>query len=127
MHLSLSAATAPHVEEFLTALRGAVDGAVVNGPVAVDPEVADFVQALDAATLTDADFDGLLAAAGLLGDGLGGARPPRRDGTGERAARPRRTRPAGGAADRFPGPTAAPGLVRLAPFVQIADRRDHPV
>jgi sphinganine-1-phosphate aldolase len=71
MHLSLSAATAPHVEEFLAALRGAVDGAVVTGPVAVDPGVADFVRALDAATLSDDDFDGLLAAAGLLGAGPG--------------------------------------------------------
>ena len=69
MHLSLSAATAPHVDEFLAALREAVDAAVATGPVAVDPGVADFVEALDASTLSDDDFDGLLVAAGLLGDG----------------------------------------------------------
>ena len=49
IHLSLSAATAAHVQEFLEALRGAVDGAVASGPMAVDPDVADFVRALDAA------------------------------------------------------------------------------
>jgi len=76
LHLSLSAATAAHVPEFLAALRGAVDGAVAAGPVAVDPGVADFVRALDPATLSDDDFDGLLAAAGLLGDpGAGIALP----------------------------------------------------
>ena len=38
----------------------------------VDPGVADFVRALDPAALSDDDFDGLLAAAGLPvgGDGL---------------------------------------------------------
>jgi hypothetical protein len=71
LHLSLSAATAGHVPEFLAALRGAVNGAVAAGPVAVDPDVADFVRALDAAKLSDDDFDGLLAAAGLLGGGAG--------------------------------------------------------
>ncbi len=72
IHLSLSAATADHVEEFLGALRGAVDRAVSAGPVEVDPGVAEFVQALDAGALSDDDFDGLLAAAGLAGgdDGL---------------------------------------------------------
>jgi hypothetical protein len=71
LHLSLSAATAAHVGELLTALREAVTAAVATGPVQVDPGVADFVRALDAATLSDDDFDGLLAAAGLLGAGHG--------------------------------------------------------
>ncbi|MGN6128832.1 MAG: aspartate aminotransferase family protein, partial [Nocardioidaceae bacterium] len=68
LHLTLSAATAPHVEEFLTVLGRAVATVVAAGPVQVDPGVADFVRALDAATLTDADFEGLLAAVGMSGD-----------------------------------------------------------
>ena len=72
VHLSLSAATAPHVEEFLEALAGAVAVARESGPVAVDPGIADFVRALDAASLSEADFDGLLAAVGMAGgDGVG--------------------------------------------------------
>ena len=67
LHLTLSAATAAHVEEFLTALREAVTRAVAAGPVQVDPGVADFVRALDPAALSDDDFDGLLVAAGLVG------------------------------------------------------------
>ena len=77
LHLTLSAATAPHVEEFLAVLGDAVAAAVEAGPVRVDPGVADVVRALDPAVLTDADFDGLLAAAGLLGDGPGLALPER--------------------------------------------------
>lgn len=73
LHLTLSAATAAHVEEFLTALAAAVDVAVARGPVAVDPGVADFVRALDPSALSDDDFDGLLAAAGLHGPGGAGA------------------------------------------------------
>lgn len=71
VHLSLSAATGDHVEELLAALADAVAAARAAGPVHVDPEVAAFVAALDPATLGDAEFDGLLAAAGLLGDGGG--------------------------------------------------------
>jgi glutamate/tyrosine decarboxylase-like PLP-dependent enzyme len=67
IHLSLSAATAPLVEEFLDALRSAVDAAVAAGPVAVSPDVVRFVQALDPADLSDEDFDGLLAAVGMAG------------------------------------------------------------
>ncbi len=69
LHLTLSAATAGHVEDFLTALRAALDAAVAAGPVRVDPGVADFVRALDPAVLSDDDFDGLLAAAGMAGSG----------------------------------------------------------
>jgi sphinganine-1-phosphate aldolase len=72
IHLSLSAATAPLVDEFLDALRAAVADAVAAGPIVVDPDVAEFVRALDPAALTDADFDGLLAAVGMAGgDGVG--------------------------------------------------------
>jgi glutamate/tyrosine decarboxylase-like PLP-dependent enzyme len=67
IHLSLSAATAPHVEEFLEALGAAADAAVATGPVEVDPDVLAFVRALDPATLTDVDLDGLLGAVGMAG------------------------------------------------------------
>ena len=71
LHLTVCAATASHVEEFTTALEQAVRRAREAGPVQVDPGVADFVKALDPTTLSDDDFDGLLAAAGLVGgDGL---------------------------------------------------------
>ncbi|WP_340537149.1 pyridoxal phosphate-dependent decarboxylase family protein [Nocardioides sp. GXZ039] len=67
IHLSVSAATRPHVPEFLTALAEATAVARAAGPVVVDAAIADFVAALDPAQLDDAEFDGLLAAAGLLG------------------------------------------------------------
>lgn len=69
IHLSLSAATAPLVEEFLTALRAAVDKAVAAGPIEVTPDIAAFVRALDPDDLSDEDFDGLLAAVGMAGGG----------------------------------------------------------
>lgn len=72
IHLSVSAGTAAHIDEFLAALTECVELAVAAGPVVVDPEVAAFIAALDPAALTDDDFDGLLLAAGLTGgDGLG--------------------------------------------------------
>ncbi len=67
LHLTLCAATAPGVPDLLEALADAVRRARAAGPVAVDPEVAAFVAALDPATLGDEDFDGLLAAAGMAG------------------------------------------------------------
>ncbi|GAB2887709.1 pyridoxal phosphate-dependent decarboxylase family protein [Nocardioides pacificus] len=77
IHLSVSAATLPHVDEFLSALRASVDAAVAAGPVSVDPGIVAFIEALDPAALSDDDFDGLLAAAGLVGgsseDGGGGS------------------------------------------------------
>ena len=49
------------------------------GPVAVDAGVVAFIEALDPAALTDDDFDGLLAASGLVGRvGRRGARAARR-------------------------------------------------
>ncbi len=67
IHLSLSAATADHVEEFLGVLSEAVDAAVAAGPVSIDPGIAEFVQSLNPARLSDEDFDGLLAAVGMVG------------------------------------------------------------
>ncbi|TQL68011.1 glutamate/tyrosine decarboxylase-like PLP-dependent enzyme [Nocardioides albertanoniae] len=68
IHLSVSAATLPHVTELLAALREAVAAAVASGPVSVDPGVAAFIADLDPRALSDDDFDGLLAAAGLVGE-----------------------------------------------------------
>ena len=68
VHVSVSAATLPHVDGFLAALAESVTAAVAAGPVQVDPGVAAYVAGLDPAGLDDAEFDGLLAAAGLLGD-----------------------------------------------------------
>ncbi len=67
IHLSLSAATADHVEEFLTALTDGVAAARASGPISIDPGIVEFVTSLDAATLSDDDFDGLLAAVGMAG------------------------------------------------------------
>ena len=78
LHLTLSAATAPHVEEFLATLADAVARASAAGPVRVDPGVADFVQALDPAALSDEDFDGLLAAVGMGASDTGTAVLPQR-------------------------------------------------
>ncbi|MEU6136638.1 aminotransferase class V-fold PLP-dependent enzyme [Nocardioides sp. NPDC047086] len=69
IHLSVSAATLPHVAELLEALAEAVAAAVAAGPVAVDPAVAAFIADLDPLALSDDDFDGLLLAAGLIGTG----------------------------------------------------------
>ncbi len=78
LHLTLSAATAPHVEDFLAVLEDAVSTAMAAGPVEVDPGVADLVRALDPASLSDSDFDGLLAAAGLTGGAGNGLELPER-------------------------------------------------
>ena len=70
-HLSVSAATADHVQEFLQELEKAVAGAVEAGPVHWLPRIAELVRALDPATLTEDDFDGLLAGLGLGAGGDG--------------------------------------------------------
>lgn len=72
IHLSVSAGTLPHVDEFLTALGQSVAAAVAAGPVAVDPGVMAFIESLDPAALSAEDFDGLLAASGLVGPDSGG-------------------------------------------------------
>jgi glutamate/tyrosine decarboxylase-like PLP-dependent enzyme len=72
VHLSVSAATLAHVEEFLTALADSVAAAVAAGPVRVDAGVVEFIAALDPAGLSDQDFDGLLAASGLVAQSADG-------------------------------------------------------
>jgi hypothetical protein len=65
LHLSMSAATAPRLDELLAALQQSVETAQVAGRVQVAPELAEAAQALDPALLDDAAFDGLLEIAGL--------------------------------------------------------------
>ena len=67
IHLSVSAGTLAHVEELATAVGESVAAAQAAGPVAVDDGVVAFIEALDPTALTDDDFDGLLAASGLVG------------------------------------------------------------
>lgn len=69
LHLTVSAATAPHVPEFLSAFREAVRQAAGAGPIEVAPELAAAAHTLDPATLDDDAFDGLLEIAGLGGAG----------------------------------------------------------
>ena len=69
LHLTMSAATAPSVPEFLEALEAAVKEAAAAGPVAIDPMLAEAAASLDPDTLDDEAFDGLLALAGLAGEG----------------------------------------------------------
>ena len=68
VHLTVSAATEPQVEEFLASLEESVAAAVAGGPIEVDPELAAAASALDPAALDDAAFDGLLQIAGLAGE-----------------------------------------------------------
>ncbi|WP_322921093.1 pyridoxal phosphate-dependent decarboxylase family protein [Nocardioides renjunii] len=72
IHLSVSAGTLAHVEEFATALTESLAAAQAAGPVAVDADVVAFIEALDPTTLDDDDFDGLLAASGLVGTAADG-------------------------------------------------------
>ncbi len=69
LHLTLCAATAPSVPALLSALSEAVAEAVAAGPIQVDEGLRAAAEAIDPATLDDAAFDGLLALAGLGGDG----------------------------------------------------------
>ncbi|MET8521628.1 aminotransferase class V-fold PLP-dependent enzyme [Nocardioides sp. NPDC004968] len=88
IHLSVSAATLPHVPELLAALDEAVAAAVAAGPVAVDPAVATFIGDLDPFSLSEEDFDGLLLAAGLVG--AAGAEGDPSTSSGHRLALPQR-------------------------------------
>ncbi len=110
IHLSVCAATLVHVEELVGALAASVASARVAGPVAVDPGVVAFIEALDPAGLSEEDFDGLLAASGLVGpDSASSLVLPERmaevnallDVASPPAAR--------GAADRLPRPPVATG------------------
>lgn len=65
LHLSVSAATAEHIEDCAAALGAAASAARAAGPVAIAPELVGAAARLDPATLSDEVFDGLLALAGL--------------------------------------------------------------
>jgi sphinganine-1-phosphate aldolase len=78
IHLSVSAATLSSVEELLDDLASSVAAARASGPVSVDPGIVAFIDALDPASLSDEDFDGLLAASGLMGDPSAGLALPAR-------------------------------------------------
>lgn len=68
IHLSVSAATSKHLDELAIALQESVAAAVAAGPVTVEEGVIAFIETLDPAGLSDDDFDGLLAASGLVGE-----------------------------------------------------------
>ncbi len=78
IHLSVCAATRTHVAELMTALADSCAAAREAGPVEVDPGVVAFIEALDPTALSDDDFDGLLAASGLVTPGVGGLALPDR-------------------------------------------------
>ncbi|WP_232679176.1 aminotransferase class V-fold PLP-dependent enzyme [Nocardioides sp. R-C-SC26] len=113
VHLSVSAGTAQHLAEFEEALAAAVAASVAAGPVQVDDGVAAVVAALDPTSLSDEDFDGLLAAAGLIGDAPG-------DG-GQALALPERMAEVNALLD-----LATPSL-REAVLVAFLDRLSRPV
>lgn len=73
IHLTVQAGTLAHVDELLAAFADAVAAARAAGPVAVDAGVVAFIEALDPTVLSDDDFDGLLAASGLVGASADGA------------------------------------------------------
>ena len=69
LHLTMCAATADSVPDLLAALGEAVAEAVETGPIHVDDDLRAAATAIDPATLDDEAFDGLLALAGLGGEG----------------------------------------------------------
>lgn len=77
LHLTVSAATAAGVPDFLIALRAATGAAQAAGPVALDPGVLGLLGSLDPGGLDEATLGGLLAAAGLAGADGGLALPTR--------------------------------------------------
>lgn len=66
IHLSVSAGTLAHVEEFSDALHVAAAAAREAGPLQIDPEILGFIEDLDPAGLGPDEFDGLLMASGLI-------------------------------------------------------------
>lgn len=69
IHLTMCAATTDHIDEFLTAFGQATAEAVAAGPITIPDDLAAAAQAIDPTTLNDEAFDGLLALAGLGGEG----------------------------------------------------------
>lgn len=75
LHLTVSAATAASVPDFVAALEDSVAAVRARGPVQVPDDLAAAATAIDPATLDDAAFDGLLQVAGLAGEDGGLALP----------------------------------------------------
>ncbi|MER5963515.1 aminotransferase class V-fold PLP-dependent enzyme [Streptomyces sp. NPDC002057] len=69
LHLTLTPATVGQVEALLDDLAAALDSARALPPVSVDPGLAELAAQLDPATLGPDDIAGVLAFAGLDGDG----------------------------------------------------------
>jgi glutamate/tyrosine decarboxylase-like PLP-dependent enzyme len=69
LHLTLSAATAPSVPDFVAALADSVTAVRARGPVRVPADLAAAAATIDPATLDETAFDGLLRVAGLAGEG----------------------------------------------------------
>ena len=67
LHLTFSAATAASSDLIATDLAAATAAARAAGPATPPPELVAMASALDPATLDEATFTGLLAAAGLGG------------------------------------------------------------
>lgn len=107
LHLTISAATAPAVNEVVDALAASVAAARRLGPVVVDPALLDAAASLDPATLDEAAFEGLLQVAGLAGS----------DG---RLALPRRMAPVNALLE------VAPPRLREALLVAVFDRLVRP-
>jgi glutamate/tyrosine decarboxylase-like PLP-dependent enzyme len=68
LHLSVSAATRPLVDDCLAALGESVAAAQALGPVEVDRNILKILRELRPEKLTDEDFDALLLAGGLAGE-----------------------------------------------------------
>jgi sphinganine-1-phosphate aldolase len=107
LHLTLSAATADSVDDFVQALRESVAAAVAAGPVEVAPELRTAAASVDPATLDEAAFAGLLQVAGLA------------DGSGELLL-PERMAPVNALLD------VAPPALREALLVAFLDRLSRP-
>lgn len=72
LHLTFSAATAAHLDELGAALDESCAAARASGPVAVDPELVSAARSLGPDSLTEQEFEGLLAVAGLSDIDQGG-------------------------------------------------------
>lgn len=70
LHLTITAANHGSERELLDDLAASVTAARALGPATVSPDLAAAIAALDPCTLTTEQFAGLLAAAGLNGNGL---------------------------------------------------------
>ncbi|MCR3718288.1 MULTISPECIES: pyridoxal phosphate-dependent decarboxylase family protein [Prauserella salsuginis group] len=80
LHLTVTASNRGHEDALLTAVQEAVGAARAAGPVTIDADLAALIGALDPDTLTEQQFAGVLAAAGLdpaTGDGAEPGHPLR--------------------------------------------------